>query len=225
MTSLTEPDSRDRVLAVVQQATAPVSIEDIAERTDLHVNTVRGHLEVLLATGAISRTQGDVRGRGRPRWFYLPAIPTPSPFQRLAEALTMELGQIQDPALAAATADRWAHSLPDLPRAATPDDAVTEAADALNRLGFAAEVSAIGDAISVRQCPYAALVQDNPVICQIHAALIDSLLEQTGQPVRLQALQVWTRPGMCVARLQRPDLEPERVIRTQVQDSNPEVTV
>ena len=98
-----------------------------------------------------------------------------------------------------------------------------EAADALNRLGFEADISPVGDAISVRECPYAALVSENPVICDIHAALIDSLLEQTGQPVRLKTLQVWTRPDMCVATLTRPDLEPERVIQTSGND-NPEVT-
>lgn len=220
---MTDRDSRERVLAAVCEAGAPLTIEDIAAATGLHVNTVRGHLDVLLAAGTIAREQPDVRGRGRPRWLYRQATPGPSPYQRLAEALSMELSQIQDPALAAATADRWAHSLPELPVAATPDEAVVEAADALNRLGFEAEISPVGDAISVRRCPYAALVAENPVICEIHAALIDSLLEQTGQPVRLHTLQVWTRPDMCVATLERPDLAPERIIQASASD-NPEVT-
>ena len=206
---MTDRDSRDRVLAVVRRADSPVTIEDIAAATGLHVNTVRGHLDVLLAAGTIAREQPDVRGRGRPRWLYRQATPGPSPYQRLAEALSMELSQIQDPALAAATADRWAHSLPELPVAATPDEAVVEAADALKRLGFEAEISPVGDAIRVRRCPY--------------AALIDSLLEQTGQPVRLHTLQVWTRPDMCVATLERPDLAPERIIQASASD-NPEVT-
>ena len=210
---MTERESRDRVLSAVRAARAPLTIEQIATATGLHANTVRGYLDVFLAAGSIAREQADAHGRGRPRWLYRTSVPAPSPYQRLAEALSMELSEIQDPTLAAATAERWAHSLPALPVAATPDEAVMEAADALNRLGFEAELSPVGDAISVRQCPYAALVKDNPVICEIHAQLIDSLLEQTGQPVRLKSLQVWTRPDMCVATLARPDLEPERVIQ------------
>ena len=220
---MTDRDSRDRVLAVVKKAPTPLTIDEIAAATGLHVNTVRGHLDVLIAAESITREQPQVRGRGRPRWLYRPATPGPTPYQRLAEALSMELSHIQDPTLALATAERWAHSLPDLPAAATPDEAVLEAADALNRLGFEAEISPVGDAISVRQCPYAALVAENPVICDIHAALIDSLLEQTGQPVRLKTLQVWTRPDMCVATLMRPDLEPERVINA-LDPTNAEVT-
>ncbi len=211
---MADQDRRDRVLAVVRAAAEPLTIEEISAATGLHVNTVRGHLEVLLAAESIAREHPADRRPGRPRWLYRYATPDPSPYQRLAEALSAELAQVQDPALAAATAERWAHSLPQVPPAATPDEAISGAAEALTALGFAAEISPVGDAISVRQCPFAALVSENPVICDIHASLIDSLLEQTGQPVRLDTLKVWAGPGACVATFRRPDLEPERVIRT-----------
>ena len=61
-------------------------------------------------------------------------------------------------------------------------------------------------------CPYVDLVGDNPVICDIHAALVGRLLEQTGQPVRVRSMDVWARPGVCVARLRRPALAPTRTI-------------
>ena len=60
--------------------------------------------------------------------------------------------------------------------------------------------------------PYVDLVDDNPVICDIHAALVGRLLEQTGQPVRVTSMDVWARPGVCVARLRRSDLVPTRTI-------------
>ena len=72
----------------------------------------------------------------------------------------------------------------------------------------------MGDAISVTECPYAALVDDNPVICDIHTALVVRLLDQTGQPVTLDSMDIWARKGMCVARLKRPDIAPSRVIST-----------
>lgn len=205
-------ESRTRVLAVIEQAADALSVEQIAQRTGLHANTVRGHLDVLLATEAITRAPADAQGRGRPRWLYRSAAPKASPFQFLAEALTAQLARTQDPGLADDAAERWAQALPELPVAEDPDEAVAAAAQALNRLGFIAESNAVGDAISVTGCPYAELVDDNPVICDIHTALVVRLLGQTGQPVTLEAMDVWARRGVCVARLNRPDLEPARTI-------------
>lgn len=207
-------ESRGRIQAAVDAATDPMSVDEIVAATGLHANTVRGHLDVLLAGGTISREAADAQGRGRPRWLYRATRPKASPFQFLAEALTIQLGMTNDPELAMSAADRWAHALPDLPVAATPDEAVEEATDALNRLGFNAVASPLGDAIAVTGCPYADLVDENPVICDIHAALVSRLLEQTGQPVTVASMVVWARPGMCVAKLRRPDLVPARTITT-----------
>lgn len=207
-------ESRNRILTAIEHAPEPVTVEQIADLTGLHANTVRGHLDVLLATEAITRDPANASGRGRPRWLYRASRPKASPFQFLAEALTVQLARTQDPAMADAAAERWAHALPDLPLAFSPDEAVAEATDALNRLGFNAEASPVGDAISVTGCPYAELVADNPVICDIHTALVVRLLDQTGQPVELEAMEVWARRGMCVARLSRPDMTPSRTITT-----------
>ena len=66
----------------------------------------------------------------------------------------------------------------------------------------------------ITQEGYADLVDDNPVICDIHTALVVRLLDQTGQPVTLHSMDIWARRGMCVARLDRPDIAPSRVITT-----------
>lgn len=211
-TSGAAQESRTRVLAVIEAASDPVTVEELTERTGLHANTVRGHLDVLLASGAIERVPSGPQGRGRPRWLYRSARPAASPFHFLAQALTAQLARTQDPGLADDAADRWAHALPALPAADTPDEAVAETTRALNRLGFIAEIGPVGDAIAVSGCPYADLVADNPVICDIHTALIVRLLDQTGQPVALEAMDVFPRRGVCVARLNRPDLEPVRTI-------------
>lgn len=210
--SVTTQESRARILLAVENAADPMTVEDIADRTGLHANTVRAHLDVLMAAGSISRTAADAHGRGRPRWLYRAASPVSSPFQVLAEALSMQLTQVADPALAGRAADQWAQALPDLPRAATPDEAVAEATDALNGLGFTAVANPRGDAITLTDCPYAELVDANPIICDIHAALVARLLTQTGQPVTVESVVVWTRPGMCAAHLRRPDLVPARII-------------
>jgi predicted ArsR family transcriptional regulator len=210
--SVTTQESRARILLAVENAPDPLTVEAIVDRTGLHANTVRGHLDVLMAAGSISRTAADAQGRGRPRWLYRAASPTSSPFQVLAEALSMQLTQVADPALAGRAADQWARALPDLPTAATPDEAVAEATGALNGLGFTAVANPRGDAITITDCPYAELVDANPIICDIHTALVARLLRQTGQPVTIESMEVWTRPGMCAAHLRRPDLVPARTI-------------
>ncbi len=207
-------DSRVRIRQVVEAATSPMTVEMIVAATGLHANTVRGHLDVLLAGDVITREPAESPGRGRPRWLYRAAFPKASPFQFLAHALTVQLARADSAEFADDAAERWSKALPDLPVAFSPDEAVAEATDALNRLGFNATASPVGDAISVTGCPYAALVDDNPVICDIHTALVVRLLDQTGQPVTLDSMDIWARKGMCVARLKRPDIAPSRVITT-----------
>lgn len=206
------PDSRTRVQQAVDRVPEGATVEAIAESTGLHANTVRGHLDVLLAAELVRRESADAQGRGRPRWLYRTATRTASPFQALAEALSAQLVRVQDPALADSVADTWARALPHLPAADSPDEAVAEATDALRRLGFEATANPVGNEISVTGCPYADFVDDNPVICHVHTALVGRLLLQTGQPVSIESMDVWGRPGVCVAHLRRPDLVPVRTI-------------
>lgn len=212
-------ESRARIQQVIETATEPMTVEMIVEATGLHTNTVRGHLDVLLAGDVISREPAESPGRGRPRWLYRAASPKASPFQFLAQALTVQLARADSAEFAEGAAERWAKAFPDLPIAFSPDEAVEETTEALNRLGFNAIASPVGDAISVTGCPYAELVDDNPVICDIHTALVVRLLDQTGQSVTLDSMDIWARRGMCVARLKRPDIAPSRVITTNERGS------
>jgi predicted ArsR family transcriptional regulator len=207
-------ESRVRIQQLVEGSAEPLTVEMIVEATGLHANTIRGHLDVLLASDVISREPAESPGRGRPRWLYRAARPKASPFQFLAQALAVQLARADGAEFADDAAERWSRALPGLPAASSPDEAVAETTDALNRLGFHATASPVGDAISVTQCPYAELVADNPVICDIHTALVVRLLDQTGQPVTLESMDIWARRGMCVARLHRPDIAPSRVITT-----------
>ncbi|MBI1352151.1 MAG: helix-turn-helix domain-containing protein [Actinomycetales bacterium] len=213
MTDIAAPESRDRIRGVLQASEVPVTVEQIAEQTGLHPNTVRGHLDVLIASGSVVREPAGPAGRGRPKWLYSASGSSASAVQFLAEALSAQLARADRPSLADQAAKRWADALPTLPKASDPDEAVAEAADALNRLGFTADVCRAGVAIDLTDCPYADLVDENPVICDIHTALVIRLLEQTGQPVTVESMDVWARPGLCRAHLNRPDLQPAWTIR------------
>lgn len=204
--------SRDHILRLLQEADGPLSLDDISRVTTLHVNTIRTHLDVLRAAGRVERTRDRSDGRGRPRWLYSPT--TDHPYHRLAQDLAEALGEAEDPATADEAAERW--RLADgvvQEKVDTADEAVEVAADALARLGFDVSTSPVGDAVYLGNCPYAALVADHPAICDIHARALEQVLAATGQNVELAALDVFPRPGVCVAHLRRSDIQPMRIVR------------
>ncbi len=203
--------SRENIARIVAESAHPITVEDIAQVTGLHPNTIRTHLDVLRAAGRIERSRQDAQGRGRPKWLYSEVAD--DAYRRFAADLTGALSAAQDEALADAAAQRWrkADSVTSEP-ADSPDEAVAVAARALSRLGFEVDVSPVGDAVYLGQCPYAALIAENPVICDIHAKALEQILAGTGQDVELVAMDVFPRPGVCVAHLRRPDVTPYRTV-------------
>lgn len=203
-------ESRDRVLALVEATQEPMLIEEICEATGLHPNTVRGHLDTLVAADKVTRNPGPRKGRGRPPWLY--AAKESGALAELNRTLRKQLETADADSVAREAAAAWASTAHFDRVAGTPDEAVQQATATLEELGFSAEESPVGDAIVLQQCPYASLVADNPVICDIHAALLGEILDRSGQEVSVTSLDVWARPGVCVAHLARPDLQPSRVI-------------
>lgn len=204
--------SRENIARLIGEAAGPLSVEDISALTGLHANTIRTHLEMLRAAGRITRTRGVSDGRGRPRWLYAPNEAS-DPYRQLSKELVDALEQA-DPATAEEAANRW-RSADRVSRrpAATPDEAVAVVSASLERLGFGVEVSPVGDTLYLTGCPYAALVAEHPVICDIHASALEQVLAGTEQDIALNALDVYPRPGVCVAHLRRADTEPARVVR------------
>jgi predicted ArsR family transcriptional regulator len=208
--------SREAVYHVILGSRGAIPIDVICRETGLHANTVRPHLEVLLATGSIRRDAGPAEGRGRPPWHYS-AVETPAQQERrsLGEALLEQLAEADSGQIAGAAAARWAGHL-DAEHRHSPahniDEAVGNAADSLAGLGFEVSVTPAGDRIDLKGCPYADLVAERPVICDIHASLLQQFLDSSGQPVALERLDVWNAPGVCTAHLRRSDHEPYRTI-------------
>lgn len=205
--------SRAQILSTLQTQAREFSIEELAQLTGLHANTVRAHLDVLTAGGHIVRTQVAPHGRGRPPLSYRATEDARAPYDELSRVLHEALGAAQAPDLARRTAERWADSLAPQPLASTPDEAVDHAVDSLHAVGFTAEASPLKDSITVGACPFAALVDEHPVICAIHTELLVTALTASGQEVGVEGMDVWVRPALCRARLARPDLEPARTIR------------
>jgi predicted ArsR family transcriptional regulator len=205
--SLAGGDSRAAVLEFIEAAEDVVRVEEIAEAVGLHPNTVRGHLDALLAAGRITRIADQRATRGRPHWLY--SATASASIRELARALDEELDRASAPDVARLAAATWAEAGPEVTLADTIDAAVDLATHALTDFGFEAVRNPVGDEITLRACPYAELVNEHPVICDIHAELLGEVLARTGQPVTLASLDVFPRPGLCVAHLRRPDADPE----------------
>lgn len=204
--------SRGRLLALLQDQAKPVSLEELSELSGLHVNTIRTHVEMLRAAGQVDRVRAEAAGRGRPKWLYS-AVVEDGPLRRLSAELLAELSSVSSATETSEIARRWRHAdQVSATEAANPDEAIGVAAEALEQLGFDVEVSALGDAVYLGSCPYAHLVDEQPIICQIHAVAVQQVLVGTGQDVTVASVDVFPRPGVCVARLQRPDLAPQRII-------------
>lgn len=211
--------TRDQIRMLVTGATEPVGVEELSAATGLHANTVRAHLDVLVATGEVERRRGPARGRGRPPWLYSATDQADELVEDLREVLQNQLGlgetSAHNEAFIRDAAQRWADVVApagDPAAATTPAAAVELAAAALTEVGFDAEQSPLGDTVALRACPYAPLINDHPIICDIHTALLQELLDRTGQGVRVREMEVWPTPTACLARLDRPDLAPRRVI-------------
>ena len=58
-------ESRARVLEVLRAAGDPVGVQEIAERTGLHPNTARFHLDGLIGAGLGTRRSACLRARCR----------------------------------------------------------------------------------------------------------------------------------------------------------------
>lgn len=211
---MTQLSSKETLLRLITERESSVSIQELCDLTGLHPNTVRTHLDSLLAAGEVEREQAPSQGRGRPLWFYRAAVAKISPYEMLAQILASQLGRADDPTLTTRAARRWADvaETQGVVSAGNCDEAVDQVAHSLRNVGFAVSLNPMRDEVTITECPYASLVAEHPKICDVHAALIGELLTRSGQPIRTGRLDVWAKPGVCVAYLNRQDRSPYRTI-------------
>jgi predicted ArsR family transcriptional regulator len=200
---------RQAVLQTIRDADRPLAVAEIAEQVGLHVNTVRGHLELLVHLGVVSRQTEHRGGRGRPRVLYEQAPDEPrhqDAYQTLATALANELSILGGPDQQ--TADEagrlWAEALVREGRlrpTSSPDDAVQQVTALFSDLGFDASTDPLSDRIYLKACPYAAIREAFPGVCDIHLGLMRGSLAVIGSDLSVRDFDVEVRPGLCVAHL------------------------
>lgn len=209
-----ELSSKENLLRLITEESGALTIQQLCDLSGLHPNTVRTHLDSLVAGGEVEREQIPSKGRGRPLWAYHAAVAKVSPYEMLAQILAAQLGRADEPGLTAQAAKHWADVAVNQGSAEPKDcdEAVDQVAHSLRNVGFTVSLNPMYDEVTITKCPYASLVAEHPRICDVHAALVSELLIRSGQPISVKSVDVWVKPGVCVAHLERKDRSPVRTI-------------
>lgn len=187
-----------RVLAELRDAGCVQTLVELRTRTGLHDNTLRGHLEMLVRQGRVSRMPVHRGGRGRPAWGYLAREPE---YAALAFALAEGLdtpagppGAGSEPA-ALRGGRAWGERLREQ---VAPDEATPPRERvllALEHTGFSPEAD--GDTVRLHACPLLEAATAHPaVVCAAHLGLIEGVMGVPGARLR-----PFAEPGMCVVNL------------------------
>lgn len=205
---------RGDVLEALRRAARPLTITDLADRLDVHVNTVRFHLDSLQAAGQVERVSSTPRAPGRPPLLFR-AVPLMDPtgprrYELLAEILAAALAAHPDPQARAEEAGReWGSRLGTTPGATgrrESSDAVGRLVALLDDLGFAPEGATSprrGHAeIGLRSCPFLEVAQRTPsVACPLHLGMMRGAVEAWGARLRVDDLAPFVEPDRCLAKV------------------------
>jgi predicted ArsR family transcriptional regulator len=221
--------SRSDVLDMLRAADGPLGVRDIAQRTGLHANTARFHLEALVRAGLAVRESEERETPGRPRIGYRALSDGPGGRRRyrlLAEMLTSLIGTMPDPARAAEEAGHeWGAYLAAPPppyQRLNAAEAAAQLTAIMEELGFATQAQADPDGrhyqLRLRRCPFREVAEHHrDVICSLHLGLMRGALTRMRAPVTADRLDPFVEPSLCIARLtaghgtdtgQQPEAQP-----------------
>ena len=203
---------REDVLAALRVAAGAMTITAIAEQLGVHPNTVRFHLDTLVADGRVERVEPDHRRPGRPPLLFR-AVRRMDPggsrrYQLLADILTGGLAADRNASTKALEAGRaYGRRFTGPTRQAkTPGarQSIVRLVDLLAELGFAPQRRiAHGEAqVGLRHCPFLELAEDrSSVVCPIHLGLMQGALEAWAAPITVDRLDAFVEPDLCLAHL------------------------
>jgi predicted ArsR family transcriptional regulator len=214
-TTPVSPGRRQDVLRLLKAANTPLSIAAIAGQLGVHPNTVRFHLDVLVASGQAELVAPAHDRPGRPAQLFRsvqgmdPA--GPRRYQLLAEILVQSIAAEPEPGVRAADAGRaWGQRLADPAgtgehaASARSGEPVARLVALLGELGFDPDLRVSGDRqqVGLRHCPFLELAQTRAqVVCPIHLGLMQGALAAWDAPVTVNGLEPFAEPDLCVAHL------------------------
>ena len=174
------------VLAAVQESPG-VTVADLAERCQLHRNSVRAHLKALHQLGYVRPKTQHTHRRGRPVIGYVATAAHPETVHHDMATLIDVLLTVTG-ASAQEIASAWAAQLPQV---TTEEDL----SDMLSQLGFAPSPT-----LQLTRCPYTPRGGSiNPKICEVHRRVLATI---TARHLQAQLLPRQD-DGTCHIQLQQ----------------------
>jgi predicted ArsR family transcriptional regulator len=212
-------DVRTRLLDVLRRE-PDLDATALAERLDLHVNTVRSHLAVLEDAGLVEAITEDRSRPGRPRRLHRvvestapTALADDRGYRFLAQVLASYLGATAEDAAAEAeqAGAAWGRFVVDAPApfvTVDADGAVERLVDLLGEFGFEPHLEGGDDErpeVVLQRCPFLDVAREHQdVVCSIHLGLMRGALDELGVDVEVEDLIPWARPDACVSHLHVP---------------------
>lgn len=191
-----------------------MSIVAIADELEVHPNTVRFHLDTLIGDGRVEQVAPDRKGPGRPPQMFQATRQMDRGglrhYRLLAEILATSFTSEQDPRAKALAAGRaWGRRL-DPPtglagQADTPGtaEAVESLLELLEELGFDPERRGESQ-VGLRHCPFLELAETRTaVVCPVHLGVMQGALETWKSPLRVDRLEAFAEPDLCLVHLVR----------------------
>src|ERR1700758_5406168 len=205
---------RREVLRLLRSSPAPMSIAAIADRLGVHANTVRFHLDSLVADDQVEQVEHGRNAPGRPPLMFRAIRQMDRGgtrhYRLLAEILITALAAERDPrAKAMAVGRAWGRkldsTLESLPtEAKSAEEATADLVGLLDELGFAPErrTSNGEQRVGLRHCPFLELAETRAsIVCPIHLGLMQGALETWAAPVTVDRLDAFVEPDLCLAHI------------------------
>jgi predicted ArsR family transcriptional regulator len=183
-------NTRYAIYRALAASPTPLATAELAERLDLHPNTVRPHLERMREVGLVEVDVDARGGVGRPQHRYSTAAAAPSfgfeppVMPMLAGAMVQVARRLGGGAEDSAVAGR-AQGRADAERYEAAPSALEALVAELDRLGFDPAVSDGDDAetavVAFGRCPFGDLSTIDPeIVCGLHRGLVEGFVEVMG---------------------------------------------
>lgn len=176
--------TRHGVFRYVADSDHPVDVAELTTHFGLNHNAIRQHLAKLVEAGLLSERTAAHRGRGRPRLVYAVDPSADSrwgvmgPYERLSLWLTEVIRSGETPRDVGRRVGRQEDLDSSAESGADPMSALIAA---MARQGFDPVISRTGSVVDVtlRACPFeTAALADPDTVCELHAGLIDGVVER-----------------------------------------------
>lgn len=199
--------TRARVLALLQSASEPVSVIDVATELGLHKNSARFHLDALVDAGFVERAVNATGTQGRPPLVFAATSEAPSISNlHLTELVQVLISSFVQPskdssAVAEEAGRSWGKGVAQ--QEENPGLALDELATHLGERGFGTVVE--GETLAFTRCPFRSTIapEQLPLVCAMHRGFLDGFLQESGTPLATDELVIG--PRICHATFQPID--------------------